>query len=316
MPELKSTDRQELLRSIKQRYETLLDTFPVELRPDMIRSYSPDDFNSPGLLSLVALPFWVGNRLRLPDDICRAMAVGNLFLLHSFQSFDFVIDGDRPDTSNRSQIILGSLCHLQVMNHYRPYFTPDSEFWERMNIYWQEWGESILWEAREGAWRLPFAEDALFLTAHKSAALKICPTGLALLAEQPDLIPAFEQAVDLMHATMQLIDDLKDWREDLQHQRYNSFLGMLIAEKLIDADRPPTPQGIAALMVGGDALARYARIVHAYAAKAREVIGPLNIEPWAQLVSGLAEYATRMTEKYERLLDMFSFEEGDLKPAG
>lgn len=316
MSDLKPSDRQELFTSIQQQYEALLDRFPVELRPNMIRSYSRDDFNSPGLLSLVALPFWVGNRLRLSNNICRKMAVGNLFLLHSFQSFDFVIDGDRPDTSTRSLIILGSLCHLQVMKHYRPYFPSNSIFWERLEAYWQEWAESILWEAKDGASQLPFSENALFLTAHKSAALKMCPTGLALLAEQPDLIPVFEQAIDLMHATMQLIDDLKDWSEDLIHHRYNSFLGMLIAEKLIDTGHPQTPEGIAALMINGDVMARYARTVHIYAAKARDMINTLNIEPWAQLVSGLAEYATWMAEKYERLLDMFSFKEIDLKPDG
>ena len=308
MFDLKPSDRKELLGSIQHQYETLLDTFPAELRPDMIRSYSHDDFNSPGLLSLVALPFWVGSSLHLPYETCRDMAVGNLFLLHSFQSFDFVIDGDRPNTSTRSQIVLGSLCHLQVMNYYRPYFEPESAFWERMEIYWREWAESILWEAKEGASRLSFSEDALFLTAHKSAALKICPTGLALLAGKPGLIPAFEQAIDLMHATMQLVDDLKDWGEDLQCQRYNSFLGMLIEEKILDPDRPLTPDEIAARLVDGDVLARYAEIVHAYVAKARDVIKPLSIEPWVQLISGLAEYVKWMAEKYEHLNDMFSFE--------
>lgn len=309
MFDLKPSDRQELLGSIQQQYQALLDTFPTELRPDMIRSYSHDDFNSPGLLSLVALPFWVGNSLHLPYEVCRDMAVGNLFLLHSFQSFDFVIDGDRPNTSTRSQIVLGSLCHLQVMNHYRPYFQPTSIFWERMETYWREWAESILWEAKEGASQLPFTEDSLFLTAHKSAALKICPTGLALLAEQPNLIPAFEQAIDLMHATMQLVDDLKDWGEDLQHQRYNSFLGMLIAEKIFDPDHPLNLEEIAALLVDGDVLARYTQIVHAYVAKARDVIEPLNIEPWFQLIGGLAEYVAWMSEKYENLNDMFSLKE-------
>lgn len=310
---LKSEDRKVLLNSIQKQYESLLDTFPSELRPDMIRSYSPDDYDSPGLLSLVALPFWIGNSLKLPDDICRQMAVGNLFLLHSFQSFDFVVDGDRPNTSTRSLIILGSLCHLQVMNHYRPYFSPESKFWERLEVYWREWGESILWEAKEGAWQQPFSEDALIFTAHKSAALKICPTGLALFAERPELIPAFEKAIDLMHATMQLLDDLKDWQEDLQHQRYNSLIGMLISERLINPDSLRSPEEIAALMVSSDVLERYAHKVHIYAAKTSEVVVSLNIEPLAQMVNGLAESAAWMTEKYKHLMDMFSLKEVDTR---
>lgn len=291
MSEVKPADRFELLRSIQGQFDDELDTFPTELHPSIIRSYGHEDFNSPGLLSLVALPYWIGDKLQISQQICRDMAVGNLFLLHCFQSFDFIVDDDRPDTSDRSQTALGNLCLLQVMHHYRPYFLSDVMFWERMEIYWQEWAKSLLWEVEEKGTRRPFAEAHLQQAAHKAAALKICPTGLALLAEQADLIPPYEQAVDLMHSVMQLLDDLLDWREDLLHARYNAFLGLMVLEKRIPPNQPCTPEEISTVISNSDILEQYVGIVHDYSGRARDVIDTLDIKAWSMLVSNLAGHA-------------------------
>jgi len=303
-----SEEKAALIQSIRRRFDALLDTFPVALRSDFIRPYTNDDFSSPGLLSLVALPFWLGEKWDVEHQVCQDMAVGNLFLLHCFQSFDFIMDRDRPGTSSRSQIVLGNLCYLQVVRHYRPYFPADSLFWERMEGYWQEWGESILWEVEKGETRRPFSDTFLQRAAHKAAALKICPTGLALLSGHPDLIPDLEQAVDLMHATMQLVDDLKDWREDLEHHRYNSFLGMLAADRRFTADQLLKPEDVAAAISDSEILQRYVETIRDYAGRAEAVIDELGFEPWASLVRGLAEEAAWMKQRYQQWFETFLLE--------
>jgi hypothetical protein len=303
-----SEEKAALIKSIRRRYDAVLDTFPTALHSDFIRPYTNDDFNSPGLLSLVGLPFWLGEKWDVEHQICQDMAVGNLFLLHCFQSFDFVVDRDRPGTSTRSQIVLGNLCYLQVVRHYGPYFPADSPFWERMEGYWQEWGESILWEVEKGETRRPFSDAFLQLAAHKAAALKICPTGLALLSGQPDLIPNLEQAVDLMHASMQLVDDLKDWREDLEHHRYNSFLGMLAADQRFVPDQLLKPEDVAAAISDSNILQRYVKTIREYARRAEAVIDELGFEPWSRLVRGLVEEAAGMDQHYHRWLESFLLE--------
>src|SRR4030067_206199 len=189
---IKPDDRCRILRDVQTRFNEATDAFPLSLQPEIIHSYSPEDTNSPGLLSLVALPFWIGERLSLDRGVCMDMAGGNLFLLHSCQSCDCIVDNDPPLTSVRSQIVLGNLCYQQVLHHYQPYFSDGSAFWSHMEKYWGEWGESILWEIEPPGQIRPFTDEHLQLAAHKAAALKICPTGMALLSGQPDLIHSFE----------------------------------------------------------------------------------------------------------------------------
>jgi hypothetical protein len=294
--------RFDLLREVLDRFDELVDTFPSGLDSAVIRSYSRYDYNSPGLLSLAALPFWVGERFSQPYQVCMQMAVGNLFLLHCFQSFDFIVDNDRPDTSVRSQVVLGNLSYQMVMRHYQPFFPSTSPFWERVQTYWKEWAESILWEVEQEGHRRAFvpekAEEHMMISAHKAAALKICPTGLALLADQQALIPSLEAGIDWMHATMQLLDDLTDWREDLQHCRYNAFLGLLVADGIersdghLTGDCSPVSSLVEAQVFQAintsDILERYADIIVDFVRRGRVVIDPLQIKPWSMLMDGLA----------------------------
>lgn len=304
-----SAEREALIQSIRRQFDALLEAFPPALHSAFIHSYNRSDHDSPGLLSLVGLPFWLGEKWRIGQDVCRNMAVGNLFLLHCFQSFDFIIDGDRPDTSVRSQVVLGNLCYLQVVRHYRPYFPPNSPFWERMEAYWQEWGESILWEVEKEGARRPFDDAHLQIAAHKAAALKICPTGLALLAGQPELIPVLEQAVDLMHATFQLSDDLQDWREDLQHRRYNAFLSMLAADQEAITGQALTPEDVTTSILDSDILQKYVKTIHDYAGRARTVIDALGVEPWVKLIDCVAENASWMEKQNQQWLEGFLVEQ-------
>lgn len=303
MPGIMPTDRFEMLRSIQRQFEEELGAFPVELHPAIIRSYDKEDVNSPGLLSLVALPFWIGEKFHTPQHVCKDMAVGNLFLLHTFQSFDFIVDNDRPDTSDRSQVVLGNLCFLQVMHHYRPYFPAGSFFWECMEVYWREWGESMSWEVETLNSRRPFTETHLLCSAHKAAALKICPTGLSILAEKNDLIPQFEQAVDLMHAVMQLLDDLQDWREDLQFGRYNAFLGFMISNNLLVADRLSSQEDVSAVIYGSSILEKYLTVINDFVMRAKDATNSLGVEPWSILVDSLATQASWLILEYKNSME-------------
>lgn len=295
-------ERQQLIADIKDEFEEILATLPRELHTSILRSYQADDFISPGLLSLVGLPYWLGEKLKVSFDVCRQMAVGNLFLLHTFQSFDFIIDQDRPDVSTRDQIVLGNLCYQYVMRHYRHHFPPDSLFWERTESYWNEWGKSILWEVEEDNQRRTFSKENAVQSSHKAAALKICPTGLAILANQQELIPDYERAIDLMHTTMQLVDDLKDWREDLQHHRYNSLLSLIVTENT-QYSPSLSQDDVIDVIYRSDILRTYERIIQECADEATKFITQLGIDPWAQLVNSLPHTATWIIESYDSLME-------------
>jgi hypothetical protein len=293
-------DRFELLREVQRRFDERFESFLPALLSNAIRSYTSEDYNSPGLLSLAALPFWLGEKHSIAYDVCMDMAVGNLFLLHCFQSFDFIIDGDRPETDLRAQTVLGNLCYQQVMQLYRPYFPSDSMFWERTHAYWNEWAESIIWEIELQDCRRAYDDDQMWIAAHKAAALKICPTGLALLAERSDLIPAYEKAIDWMHATMQLLDDLIDWSEDLEHYRYNSFLSLIIREKYIPVDCNLTKGEIYQLISSTDVLSQFTDLIVRFAQEGASTVESLGINPWAALMNGLSRQGLWLADQITR----------------
>jgi geranylgeranyl pyrophosphate synthase len=208
-------------------------------------------------------------------------------------------------------------------------------FWQRMAVYWQEWADCILWEV-EGSKeynsheRRPFADEYVRISAHKAAALKICPTAMALLAGRPDLIPALEEAVDGMHAAMQLVDDLFDWQEYYQHGRYNAVLGLMISQGLLDpmavkagTDRLSTAVGVVhdgeierlALIVLDERFSQdYLQAVRRFADQAMATIDSLqtvlgrttpasaSIEPWARLVNGLVEQTRHRIGLYRQVV--------------
>jgi hypothetical protein len=297
-----SNDRFSLLKKVNQRFAERFESFSPALLSNAIRSYTNEDCNSPGLLSLAALPFWLGEKHSIDYDVCMDMAVGNLFLLHCFQSFDFIIDGDRPQTDLRAQTVLGNLCYQQVTQLYQPYFYSAPVFWERTCAYWNEWAESIMWELELQDRRRAYEDGQRWIAAHKAAALKICPAGLAILANRSDLIPAYEKAVDWMHATMQLLDDLNDWREDLEHHRYNSFLSLMIRERHIPVECKIAPEEIYELISSTDILIQFTDLISRFATEGAAEIGTLGIEPWAALMNGLSRHGLWLTDQIRRKL--------------
>ena len=301
-----ASERFQLLAEIVQEFELEAENLPAGLRSMVLRSYAPDDADSPGLLSLAALPYWLGEALDVERRVCRDLAVGNLYLLHLFQSFDSIVDEDRPEIDTRSQAVLGNLCYHKVLRRYLPHLPPGNTFWERMAEYWQEWAECMMWEVETTqsgypAYARGMASDYVRIAAHKAAALKICPTAMALMGERPELIPLLEEAVDGMHSAMQLVDDLFDWQEDYLHGRYNALLGLMVSNDLLDPaceiDRRAIEQ-LSAILVEGRLMQDYLSIVCDFAAQATATIAAVQtrlpergqaLQPWIKLVNGLVE---------------------------
>jgi hypothetical protein len=301
-----ASERFQLLTEIQQEFEREAESLPGSLRSMVLRSYAPDDADSPGLLSLAALPFWLGEALGVEKDACRDLAVGNLYLLHLFQSFDSIVDEDRPEIHTRSQAVLGNLCYHKVLRRYLLHLSPSPAFWERMAAYWQEWAECMMWEVEITSLGYPayargLESEYIRIAAHKAAALKICPTAMALMVRRPELIPLLEDCVDGMHSVMQLVDDLFDWREDYLHGRYNALLGLGVSQNLLDPAYEADGQAIerlSSILVEGSLAQDYLRIVDDFAihatttiaaAQSRLAEGGPALGPWIRLVDGLVE---------------------------
>ena len=120
------------------------------------------------------------------------------------------------------------------------------------------------------------------------------------------------EVVKRLNTKIEMIDDLTDWLEDLQHHRYNSLLGMLISEQLIQADQIHSPEDIASLLISDTVMQQYSTIIQSAANRAVAVIDNLNIKPWAHVVSSLPEEASWLVGKYDRAMDLFFLEKEEV----
>jgi hypothetical protein len=290
------------LRQVQADYERHLASLPAELRAHVVTPYAADDFKSPGRLSILALPYWLADHFGLAWERCRALALGNLYGIVAFLSLDGLMDDDRPGTDDRAWVAVGTLFNLQIVRHYQALFPSDSRFWALVERYWAEWAEAALWEPEQGPTRRPFDQGALRRAARKAAPLKICPSGIALLAGRAELIPALEEAVDMMHVTMQLLDDLHDWREDLRHRRHNAFLGTLVAEGLIPDRLGVFEDEVSEALVRTDIVNRYIDTISGWGKRTQDHIAGLGIGEWAALIGALLEDVNTQRLRFEQHL--------------
>ena len=178
------------------------------------------------------LPYWVGENVRAPIELCRELAIGNLFAMLHFFVLDDAIDGDAGWSSadRRRLLPLGQLLHGLFYRKYLGRFPASSPAWDRLSEYMKQWAAAMAREADSAADPRDFRA-----LAGKAAPVKLCAAALLLEAGRPDRLPALDEAVDLTLATLQLSDDYADWREDLAEPDGNAFL-TLVRELLGEPD--------------------------------------------------------------------------------
>ncbi|RUS49012.1 hypothetical protein [Cohnella sp. AR92] len=167
------------------------------------------------------LPYWVGEKLNAPVESCRDLAVGNLYMMLHFFVLDDAIDDDAgwTDEERRRVIPLGQLLQSLYLRLYLARFGAESPIWAHLRGYMEQWAAAMSREAEERS--DPRNYRAL---AAKAAPIKLCAAALLLEAGLDERIPDMDEAIDLALATLQLADDLSDWRDDLAEPDGNAFL--------------------------------------------------------------------------------------------
>ena len=248
------------------------------------------------------LPLWLKEQTGCVSEVCRDLAIGNVYgMLHFFlldDAMDAAVAANAGET--RRSLALGQICYEGFRRRYERYFPPDSPLWRRYETYLTDWATAV---SEEGE-RLAEPTDPAAL-ARKSAPVKLCAAGLLLLSGQTDRLPQMEEAVDLVLATLQLSDDWVDWREDLAEdgEKRNAFLTLvrrtlaLPPEQLLD-ERAVNQAVYRKGCLNG--LARIARDHHAALTKLANVPSAL-LSFHEEMVMGLEREALEATELSERL---------------
>lgn len=170
------------------------------------------------------MPFWLKDSFNIDSETCRIIALGNIFGLLYFMSQDEVID-NRSSGYEVSLSPLSTMFFLDFTAQYRLIFSSDSLFWSYFEKYIGEWSQSVAWEHKKH-WRHVevFSEEDFILLSRKAAPFKIPFAAIGILAGNEQKIQAFSDMMDYDQVVYQIIDDWRDWREDLSKGNFTYFL--------------------------------------------------------------------------------------------
>lgn len=176
---------------------------------------------------------------RAPTEATTTLALATRYLYDSIFVADALMDGEYED-----QRLTGGTLQLQVLQ-LEAYallwelFPPGTPFWvrfrERMAAYVEACHEERQLAAPGARWR--FDEDsARRMATGKCALAKVAVDGLTEIAGGDSPSTSLCQALDGYYVARQMIDDLSDWRVDLE-RGFPSLLLARVSQSAFDGDR-------------------------------------------------------------------------------
>ncbi|RUT46729.1 hypothetical protein EJP82_10860 [Paenibacillus anaericanus] len=245
------------------------------------------------------LPFWLQDNSGVSINDCRNFAVANIFGMMYYHLIDELMD--EPEAKSAHQLPLANLIHFEFTQIYSNYFPSDSPFWSYYKKYVTEWAEAVTHEQHRD-----YFQEAPSAIAHKASPVKLSIVSSLLLIEhdnQEELIPLFEDAVDTVLITLQMLDDWKDWEKDLQEGSYNCLISMVQSNLQIHKARRPTHEEITQALYASVLLSHYAQRAETHHESLRiiEPYAPRLYEFHAYLCQNIHEGANHI-EKERNLL--------------
>ncbi len=217
----------------------------------------------------VVLPFWVGDIYNLPKNVIRSVAMPGCFASYYVFLQDRIMDENSGEWGKLSPF--GITMFTEMMRQYRELFPADSPFWNYLEQYITEWTQSISWEETFHWSKLRnYREEDLLLIARKAAVSKLSVMPVALLAGHEEAVEPLAQFVDYTQVVFDLIDQLQDWRDDLQAQHYGYLLTKVILHAGWSDSTPPPEDFVLRAFLFTDALESVLHTAKKYARLARD----------------------------------------------
>lgn len=245
------------------------------------------------------LPYWMREVTNSPIELCRDMAVGNLYAMLRYSLLDDAMDGtERSQEGVRGSLALGQLLEELFRRRYGRRYPHDSKLWNCYRKYVGEWAAAVHSEMES-----PIDPNDFLRLARKAAPVKLGASGLLLHAGMSDRIPDAEQAVDLALAVLQLSDDWDDWKEDLADPNGNAFLSIARSRLPLSIGQTLEERTVRTAIYHYRAVDALASIAESYAERLRRVRGmPDQLIAFAYAVAeGIRADALRV-EQYKRSL--------------
>ncbi|RUT30589.1 hypothetical protein EJP77_12235 [Paenibacillus zeisoli] len=227
------------------------------------------------------LPLWLRSCSELSIQDSRRLSLANIFGMMYFQTIDYVMDS--PGETAPELLPLANLLQLEFINIYSSYFPAESPFWNYYRTYLKQWADAVTYENEEN-----YYLDNPVRMAHKAAPIKLSVAGSLILSEQISLIPKLEEATDYTLITLQMLDDVMDWKKDMKEDNYNSLVAFVRAELQIPTDQAISPEQIEQVIYIKDGLNRYAE---------QAAANHLQVEDINELVPHLRDFSYHLLEE-------------------
>jgi len=251
-----------------------------------------------------ALPFWVGDIYKSPKDLTRTVALPSYFASIYMFLQDNIMDESDSQWTRLSPF--GTILFTDMMKKYQTFFPQSSSFWDYFGQYITEWTQSISWETDRWDMIQDYDESDLLLIAHKAALVKLSAMSVTLLAGHEEAIKPLSQYVDYTQVVYDLIDQSRDWREDLQNRHYGYLLTKVIIDAGLVDSKPPSEESVQRAFLFSDTVdsVYYTAIRYSHLARdcAVRLDGRFLIEHADALAESCEQILSQITSAREQIL--------------
>jgi len=238
---------------------------------------------------VTAVPFWVGDVYHLPRDVCRSVVLPACLAWVCVRLQDQMMDESENQWIKLSP--LSAILFMEMIRQYRALFPVSSSFWNYLEQYLIEWTQSISWEQTDHWNKLhDYSEDDLLLIARKAAMFKLSAIPVALLAGHQEAVEPLTRFVDYTLVAFDLVDQLRDWREDLQNKHYGYLLTKAILGARWSDPTPPSEDFVQRVFLFTDVLDSVMSIAVKYSRLARDCAVHLKGQYLIDYADSLAQH--------------------------
>jgi hypothetical protein len=256
-------------------------------------------YHSYPYLFLQAFPSLTADRLA-PLCLASSLFADSLFVA------DDIMDGDPTDRDVATNAVRVQAMQFEGYRLLYGLFPPTARFWDRFQDYLGLYAQACVEERRlagEADWRELTQPLALRIAKGKSSLAKFVVAGLGAMAGDETPVEPLTRALDRYYIARQMVDDLSDWRQDLE-RGYPSLLLARVAAELGGASpdqlaRDPQRTG-RTLYAGGHA--RYTMTLALRALdEAAELAAPYPDLLWHRITAKLRARCQTLLAELERL---------------
>lgn len=289
--------------------------YPPLLQQELLKKIDKFFADKKGLS--LYLPFWLRDVMAINTDILTGVIASNFFGLSYFLVVDHLMDADPVESGfSAERMPLTTLLFSDFISFYQRLFMPDALFWTDFRKYLNEWAEKVTLEKCRQLppamydqdavgedpplWGESLSEIGKKFMAGKSAPIKIPAAALCHYNKKAELIADLETIIDLITLSIQMLDDYKDWQEDLEAGNYTYFLSKVTT--LGSCEHGKEPEGakeVAWSIIMETKADDYLEELTVYCREVEEMAGYMNLQGAISFANMLA----KASEKQKEFLD-------------